>query len=209
MVKLTAPMLSLAASGTIADAITFASWKGRPYARERVIPANPRSGAQVGRRAMFTMLTQAWNGDYMNDTRRATWQDLADQLVASPFNGFMSHNMALWHNFLSPTLSTPPEGAEAGSALVMTAAAWEENRIKLTFDAVPIAFDIGVGIFAKLAGAVTPAVGNCIMVTLHDSADIFSRFWTPPEVGTWHFDSRVMSRDGIMEAAGGAQQAAP
>lgn len=209
MVKVAGPMMSLQASGTLADAITFSSWKGRPYVRERVIPANPKSGGQTGRRAMFQMLSQAWNGDYMTTARRATWQTLADQLVASPFNAFMSHNMARWHNFLSPTLSTPHEGDEAGSALVMTAAAWEENRIKLTFDAVAIAFDIGVGIFAKLAGAVTPAVGNCVMVTLHDSPDIFTRFWTPPEVGTWHFNSRVMSRDGNMAAAGGAQDAAP
>ena len=58
MVKITGPMMSLDAQGTLGDAITFAKWKGRPYVRQRVIPSNPKTGAQLGRRAMFKFLTK-------------------------------------------------------------------------------------------------------------------------------------------------------
>ena len=144
---------------------------------------------------MFKFLTQAWAANSAG--RQATWQDLADQLVVSRFNAFISHNMHLWHNFLTPTLSTPPEGDETGSANLLTDASWEVNRIKLTLDTIPIAFDIGVAIFAKLAGAVTPAVGNCIIVHPRDTGEQYYIYWTPPEVGTWHFDSIIFSRDGV------------
>lgn len=60
MAKLTAPLFSLDASGTIAKAITFSRWKGIKYARTRVIPANPQSIAQTEVRAIFTMLSEMW-----------------------------------------------------------------------------------------------------------------------------------------------------
>ena len=49
MVKVAAPMLSLEASGTIANSMTFSKWKGRPYVRTRVTPALP--GPQDSTRA--------------------------------------------------------------------------------------------------------------------------------------------------------------
>jgi len=60
MARLTAPLLSLAASGTIGNAITFSSWKGIPYARTRVIPANPNSVAQQEVRGVFSTLNEMW-----------------------------------------------------------------------------------------------------------------------------------------------------
>lgn len=61
MAKPTAPLFSLGAKGTLADAITYSSWKGVPYVRTRVIPANPRTTKQVERRDAFSVLANAWN----------------------------------------------------------------------------------------------------------------------------------------------------
>lgn len=207
MVLVNGPMMSLDASGTLADAITFSKWKGRNYVRERVIPGNPKSGAQTGRRSMFKFLTQAWAANSAG--RKATWKTLGEDLIASSFNGFLSFNMRRWHNFLTPVMEYPAGEINAGSANVLTAAVWEENRIKLTFDAVAIVFDWGVNIFAKEAGAVTPAVGNCIITHLRDDPAIYDVYWTPPKVATWHFDSIVFSNDGLDVVAGGPVNAAP
>ena len=46
MAKVTGGLLSLSSSGSIADTLTFSKWKGRPYVRQRVVPANPQSTAQ-------------------------------------------------------------------------------------------------------------------------------------------------------------------
>lgn len=51
MAKVTSPLMSLDASGSIAGAITFSKWKGRNYVRQLVIPANPRSAGQQATRA--------------------------------------------------------------------------------------------------------------------------------------------------------------
>lgn len=60
MARLTAPLFSLAASGTLANAITFSRWKGIAYARTRIIPANPRSAGQLDVRGIFSTLSEMW-----------------------------------------------------------------------------------------------------------------------------------------------------
>jgi len=60
MARLTAPLLSLGASGSIAKALVFASWKGVPYARVHVIPTNPNTVAQQEVRGVFSTLNAMW-----------------------------------------------------------------------------------------------------------------------------------------------------
>ena len=207
MVKVYGPMMSLDASGTLGKAVTFSKWKGRNYVRERVIPSNPKSGGQTGRRAMFKFLTQLWAS--VSDADQATWQDLADQLVALKFNAYVSANMAAWHNFLTPSEATPPTRAGTPSDNALTAAAWEENRIKLSLAGAALGDAWGIILFAKEAGAVTPAVGNAILVEPDTTIAAHDVFWTPPSVATWHFNSIAFADDGAQAAAGGAQNAVP
>lgn len=201
------PLFSMDASGTIGNAIVFSKWKGRPYVRERVIPSNPRSGAQTGRRAMWKFLSQDWTNILTAD--RATWDDLAAQLVASDFNAYMSLNIEDWHNFLAPSMTLARARTNTPSDNVLTAAVWEENRIKLTLSGAALGDNWGMTIYAKEGGAVTPAVGNCIICDPDTTIAAHDIFWTPPTVATWHFNSIAFADDGAQAAAGGAQDAVP
>ena len=207
MVRVYGPAMSLDASGTLANTLVFSKWKGRNYVRERVIPSNPKSGAQTGRRAMMKFLAQGWAA--LAGVDQATWDDLADNLVASPFNAYVSANMKGWHNFLAPSEGTPPTRTGTPSDNALTAAVWEENRIKLSLAGAALGDNWGIVIFAKVAGAVTPAVGNGILVEPDLTIAAHDVYWTPPEVGTWHFNSIAFSDDGAQAAAGGAQDAVP
>lgn len=53
MVVLSGPMFSLGARGKFGDAIVYSIWKGIPYARQLLTPANPQSGDQGDRRVML------------------------------------------------------------------------------------------------------------------------------------------------------------
>ncbi len=207
MVKVHGPMMSLDASGTLANAITFSKWKGRNYVRERVIPSNPKSGGQTGRRAMFKFLSQYWST--LLSGPQATWDTLGDDLIASPFNGYVSDNMKRWHNFISPTQTYPAAEIMNGSDRLLAAAVWEENRVKLSTTAVTALEQWGIVYFASLSGGFTPAVGNGIIVEVDDDIDPRDTFWTPPSVATWYFNSMTFSYDGVIETAGGEQNAVP
>ena len=53
MAKVTGPLLSLGASGQIGKSIVFGDWRGVKYARQHVVPANPKSVAQTLTRNTF------------------------------------------------------------------------------------------------------------------------------------------------------------
>lgn len=61
MAILRGPLLSLSASGTIADSITYATWKGIKYARQRVVPANPNTAGQQAQRGYVTTAVALWH----------------------------------------------------------------------------------------------------------------------------------------------------
>jgi len=53
MAKVTGPIHSDSASGKLADAMVFATWKGVKYVRQYVIPANPQSSDQGDQRIIM------------------------------------------------------------------------------------------------------------------------------------------------------------
>lgn len=186
MARTVAPLLSLDASGSVGKAITFSKWKGRNYVRRLVIPSNPRSGAQVGRRSMLSFLAQQWDAQSVAD--KATWQTIADALVASPFNGYVSENMKGWHNFLGPSQAYPATRDDlAGVIAVTPTATWEENRIKFEFEVTTLNQNWGTIIYGRLTTGLTASVGLAIMAALTDTQSAFTFYWTPPSVATWYF----------------------
>ena len=207
MVKVRGPMFSLGASGTLGDAVTFSINKGRPYVRERVMPSQPQTGAQVGRRAMLSFLSPAW--DALSDADKATWQTLADEMITAPFNAYMKTNLERWHNFLTPSHDVHAYDVHSSSDRALASAAYEENRIKLSTTATAPNEQWGIIYFAKLAGAVTPAVGNAIIVELDDDVANRDTFWTPPTLGRWYFNSLAFADDGDHGAYGGAVDTGP
>ena len=53
MAKVKGPLLSLGASGQIGESIVFGNWRGVDYARQHVVPANPKTTAQQLTRDTF------------------------------------------------------------------------------------------------------------------------------------------------------------
>jgi len=67
MAKVTGPLMSMSASGKLADAIVYFTWKGRNVVRQWLKPANPQASDQGDRRII------------MGGTGRAVGQIIADE----------------------------------------------------------------------------------------------------------------------------------
>lgn len=91
MARVSGPLFSMSASGSVGKAITFASWKGRQYCREWFIPQNPKTTTQVNVRSAFSLLVAYWQT--LTGTQQDDWQVLADPVRKSGFNVFMTHGM--------------------------------------------------------------------------------------------------------------------
>jgi len=59
MAKVTGPLMSLDASGSVGKTITFSKWKGRNYVRQLTIPANPRTAGQLVTRIILGGIAKA------------------------------------------------------------------------------------------------------------------------------------------------------
>lgn len=60
MAKLTGPLLSFGAKGAIGKTLVASKWRGVAYARQYVIPSNPKTLAQQKVRSTFALLREMW-----------------------------------------------------------------------------------------------------------------------------------------------------
>lgn len=131
MAKPTAPLLSFGASGTIAKAMVFASWKGRPYVRRHVIPGNPQSVAQTLTRNGFSSASDIWKN--MGPLGVAPWDRFAVGQVLAGRNKFMGSYVAENRGEVDLLSWNMSPGAKGGPPLVsVTPSSPGVNDILLT-----------------------------------------------------------------------------
>lgn len=162
MAKLGGPLMSMTASGTVGGIITFATWKGRPYVRTRVIPSNPKSAAQLGVRAMMTFLSQQWAG--LDPADKTTWEVAADARKVSPFNAFVSANQGFWRDGLAPGKLQTLLRADTPAVISASGATPSGRYISGGNDLAAGADNWGIVVYVSTTTGFTPAWNNARLV---------------------------------------------
>lgn len=88
MAKVYAPLMSIDASGTYANQLTYAKWKGIRYVRNHVIPHNPRTDLQTAIRDAFTLAVSQWHEE--NVQTKQAWETFA-QTLGRPMSAFNAY----------------------------------------------------------------------------------------------------------------------
>ena len=148
MAKVTGPLHSDTASGTVASATVFSRWKGRPYVRQLVTPHNPKSDNQAEARLYMgscgknNKAIQSISGGAASDSVLYT-QIMAVTPSDQSWMSYFQKTMIgmTWANILASRALWTSCGAPQ-KAYFTTAAA----LIPLT------GFDIGYGIVVKIEG---------------------------------------------------------
>lgn len=91
MAKVTGPLYSVKASGTVADSFTFGSWKGIAWVRTWFKPANPQSPAQTNNRDALKILVSEWQS--ASSETKDTYDTFAEGKKQSGFNIFVGRGM--------------------------------------------------------------------------------------------------------------------
>jgi hypothetical protein len=95
MAKVTSPLMSLDASGTIGNALTFSKWKGRNYVRQYVIPTYSNTTEQAAIRDIVRKASLAWKagstvgGTAINSAYKLAYDEAATAYQISGFNLFI------------------------------------------------------------------------------------------------------------------------
>jgi len=97
MAKVSAPFLSLSAGGKFANTLVASVWKGIPYMRKYVVPANPNTTAQAAHRALFTLAVLAWQTIKIVAIMKTAWavDALMGAATESGFNAFVANAIKL------------------------------------------------------------------------------------------------------------------
>jgi len=89
--KVTGPLFSISASGTVAKSMTFSSWKGISYVREWFTPANPQTAKQTNNRTALSLLVESWQGE--SGSTQDFWNEDAQGYAMSGFNLYVKKGL--------------------------------------------------------------------------------------------------------------------
>jgi hypothetical protein len=129
MAKVQGPLLSMGGGGQIGKSQVYSNWKGRPYVRRYVIPANPQSTEQTKTRKVFTLLNDMWR--LAPGPMQTPWTAFASGKVLTNRNAFLSKNTsflrpkggAALDTLIGMTLSPGAKGGLVGAPVITAPAA--------------------------------------------------------------------------------------
>lgn len=212
MATVVAPLLSFEGSGQIAKTQVYAQWKGIPYVRRYVVPANPRSTDQVLTRDTFRWLNFTWRtapADFI-----APWTAAASSQRMTNRNLWIKQNLALLRTAADLTGLVMSPGARGGIASPITVTPGNDQ---LTFaGTTPSPLPAGWTVIGLVGAAILqqdPQTGQDYTVTVvSDLTDPYSVVMTGlasvtayVAAGWWVYQRSASPTDLAYSAAVGAE----
>ena len=194
MVRVTNPFLSMDASGTIGKALVAAKWKGRNYIRRHAIPANPRSGLQVGIRAAFTFLTQYWASATAGEKTAWGNRAAADNLTA--LNAMIAMDIDRMRRNLGPLADPTVEATTTVDAPTAGAATAQPKTLVCSWTEPAANKEDWAYALYMHTSAITPDISNLVRIVPKATTSV-----TVPNLTTgttYYFKVRGISKNGTM-----------
>lgn len=188
--------MSLDASGKFGGAIVFSKNKGRQYARQLVIPANPRTNSQTGTRAAFKWAAQEWAE--LSPAQQATWEAPAAAANISPFNSFTRAATRRLAENLGPQVSYNIAPGAVPAAPTNPAAAVTGRSVEISWVDSVAADKFGVLVNVSTEDGFTASPGN--LKDVADAGDLKSVL-SNLLPGTYYYSVRCFSETGKMSTA--------
>lgn len=128
MARTTGPLLSFGASGAIAQTQVYSTWRGIPYARRYVKPANPKTVDQEKTRNAFKWANASWL--FLPAIAKEPWMAYARGRPFTDRNGWVSRCVAMLRDETTLALLEGSPGVAGG--LPATAIAFTPGATKIT-----------------------------------------------------------------------------
>lgn len=199
MARVTGPLMSFDASGSVAGSIVFSKWRGRNYVRRHAIPSNPRTPAQLCARSILAFLGSGWKS--IGGSPQASWEDGADSLKISAFNEYIRVNARNWRDLFAPS-KTYPATREISAVTIDTITAVVSGRqVSLDVNIDSMTGVWGVALTRSLVTeeneSIAQAVAIAVPVTLH------AYFLDGPLApDTYYYNAIAFSTDGTLGVCG-------
>jgi len=199
MARVTGPLMSVDASGTLAGALTYAKWRGRNYVRRHAVPSNPRTQAQVAARAIVAFLGPQWKSLSPGD--QVSWLLPADAKKISKFNEYVAVNARKWRDQLVPSMMLVPTLASTAATIGVLSATVSGRQILLSIPYTTGVSDWGLVIVRSLVTGVTGVPANAIaVVPMLASPVAYADGPLAPD--TYYYNAYSFGNDGLAGSIG-------
>jgi hypothetical protein len=133
MAKITAPLLSMGARGSIGKTLVASKWRGVPYMRQHVVPANPNTVAQQGVRSTFALLREMWKN--APAAIYDTWNSFAQGRPFLGVNKWIGENMRVLNTMpdMNNVIFSPGSKGGPAPATFLAVAGGAAGEIDVTF----------------------------------------------------------------------------
>lgn len=157
-----APLFGLDASGSLGNSIVFSKWRGRTYVRRLSIPANPKSGLQVGMRSSMRFVTQAFAG--LTQGQKDAWDTLAAVDNITQLNAQVRDSQRLTRRNLGVRRGPAESAGTTPDAPTIDTVTAQPKTLVLDWTAGAAAPEYCWMIHKSLTGIFTPDVSNMIRI---------------------------------------------
>ena len=178
MSKITGPLLSLGARGQIGKSMVFASWKGQPYVRQLVIPANPQSAEQTLTRTAFTEASDIWKR--FGPIAKGPWNAYALGQTLTGRNAFVGRYVLTNRDQPSLAVFEGSPGAKGGLAPVSLALTPASQGMDATLvaPAAPVGWTVSAGQFLILQDGAAGSLPETITQESEDASSPYTASFT-------------------------------
>lgn len=196
MVKTKGPVASLDAAGKLAGALIFQKSGKRSTARKLTRPAQPRTGKQIGQRAMTAFISSQWAA--LSTADKATWATIAAINELPTYQAYLKENLRRWALFKRPSKVYPiTETGSGGAPTVLTAVA-RLRTIQIGVLVIVPADNWGATIHTEHSAGLTPTHDNAIHALFTDTPAIHYWVHGPLEPGEYYYKAVSFSDDGAV-----------
>ena len=164
MARTSGPLLSFDARASVGKTIVYSNWKGVPYARRWVQPANPNTSDQQAVRGVFKWLMAVWS--FMPAAAQEAWNAYAQGQPMTGRNAFAKFNVAPLQGQTDLTNFVMSPSARSGP--IAQAATFTPGNDLVTVDITAPALPSGWTIVEAVAAAIrqqNPSSGVLYTVT--------------------------------------------
>lgn len=185
MAKVNGPLLSFAASGSIANVQTYSRWRGIPYVRQKVTPSNPNTSEQQETRSVFAWLMGLFR--LLSSDAQQPWVIATQGQPLTDRNKIAQTNISLLRGQadISDFIASP--GARGGLPVLSAAATPGSGTITVAVGApaLPSGWSIvkAVGLAIKQQDPATDKEFNSVTVT--DNTSTYSLAFTGLAATDW------------------------
>lgn len=200
MAKVKGALLSLGAEGQIGKSLVFGSWRGVPYARQHVSPANPKTTAQTLTRNAFQFADDQFKR--MGALAQAVWDAATKGKPLTARNAFIGRYVKALRSMADFTNYIASPGVNGGLPLLALStdvgAVAGEIDVEATIPPVPVGWTHTSVIYTAFLDRAPNAQMTDFMLEAEDIAANWAA--GPPKVSSHTFEDLEAGEDYVVSA---------